>query len=103
MMKKYEIVTHVKAKRFIENLDKNRRARIDRFYDLFEIYGVSLPNRYLKKIAQDVWELRPGDIRLFLRIKGNKGFVVHGIRKKSRKLPKRDLDLAIKRIKKEID
>lgn len=102
MKKKYQILTQVEAKKFIESLDKTRRARIDRFYDLFETYGVFLPSRYLKKIAKNVWELRPGDIRLFLTIKGNEGFVVHGIRKKGQKLPKKDLNLAIKRVKEEI-
>ncbi len=102
MMKKYEIVTHVKVKKFIENLDNTRQARIDRFYELFEEYGVFLPARYLKKVAKNVWELRPGDVRLFLTIKGNKGFVIHGIRKKGQKLPKKELSLAIKRIKEEV-
>lgn len=101
-MKKYQIETHKKAKEFMESLDNARRARIDRFYDLFEIYGMFVPARYLKKIAKNVWELRPGDIRLFLTIKGNKGLVVHGIRKKTQKVPKRDLNLAIKRIKEEV-
>jgi len=101
-MKKYQILTYAKAKDFIESLDNIRKARIDRFYDLFEAYGVALPNRYLKKIAKDIWELRPGDIRLFLAIRGNKAFVVHGIRKKSQKIPKKDLDLAMKRAKSEV-
>ena len=101
-MKSYQIVTFSKVKEFIDGLDKIRRARIDRFYDLFETYGVLLPAKYLKKIAKDVWELRPGDIRLFLTIRRNKGFVIHGIHKKTQKLPKRDLDLAIKRAKEEI-
>lgn len=48
-MKKYQLLTYTKAKEFIGKLDNTRRAKIDRFYDLFEIYGVSLPNRYLKK------------------------------------------------------
>lgn len=37
--------------------------------------------------------------RLFLTIIGNKGYVVHGIYKKSQKTPKKDLELSIKRIK----
>jgi len=53
----------------------------------------------LKKVSSDVWELRPGDVRLFLKIKGNKGFVIHGIYKKSQKIPKKELDLAIRRAK----
>jgi len=56
-------------------------------------------SKYLKKIAKNVWELRPGNIRLFLTIKGNQGYIVHGIYKKTQKTPKKDLDLAIKRIK----
>lgn len=99
MVMNYQIITDSKAKDFIQNLDKVRRARIDRIYDLFEIYGILMPSKYLKKIAKDVWELKPGDVRLFLTLKANKGIVVHGILKKTQKTPKQDLDLAIKRIK----
>lgn len=100
---RYQIVTHIKVKKFLETLDKTRRARIDRFYDLFEEYGRFLGSRYLKKITKNVWELRPGDVRLFLTIRGHKAFVVHAMRKKTQKIPKRDLNLMIKRIKEEID
>lgn len=102
MVKKYQIDTHFKVKKFIEDLDDTRKARIDRLYDLFEEYGPSLSGKYLKKIDRAVWELRPGDVRLFLTIKKNKAFVIHGIRKKSQKIPKKDLNLAIKRIKEEV-
>lgn len=98
----FEIVTFRNVKKFIELLDKQRQARVDRIYYHFEQYGRFLPGKYLKKLTGDVWELRPGDVRLFLAIKGEKGFVVHGIIKKSQKTPKRDLDLAIKRIRDEV-
>lgn len=98
-MKKYQVFTHVKAKKFIDRLDSKRKARIDRFYDLFEEYGPFLPDRYLKKIAENLWELRPGDVRLFLTLKGKKAFVIYGIRKKDQKIPKKELNLALKRIK----
>ena len=101
-MGKYSIITYSKAKEFIGVLDKRRRARVDRIYYLFEEYGFFLPNRYLKKLTAKVWELRPGDVRLFLTIKGDKGYVVHGIYKKTQKTIKKDLDLAIKRIKGEV-
>ncbi|MDP3947944.1 MAG: type II toxin-antitoxin system RelE/ParE family toxin [bacterium] len=101
-MLKYKTITHTKAKEFIDSLDKLRRARVDRIYYLFEEYGRFLPSKYLKKLSRDVWELRPGDVRLFLYIKGNTGIMVHGILKKTQKTPKRDLDLAIKRIKDEV-
>ena len=102
-MKRYQIVTNAKVKKFIEKLDNPRKARVDRFFDLFEEYGVYLPVRYLKKVAKNIWELRPGDVRLFLTIRGHKAFIIHGIHKKSNKIPKKDLDLVVKRIKKEVN
>lgn len=101
-MTKFEIVTLNKAKDFIDSLDKIRKARVDRFYYLFEDYGFNLPDKYLRKVKGDIWELRPGNVRLFLTIKGTTGFVVHAILKKSQKIPKKDLDLAIKRAKEEV-
>lgn len=98
-MSKYQIVTYFKVGKFIEKLDNLRKVRIDRFYDLFEKYGTFLPKRYCKKIAENIWELRPGDIRLFLTIKGKKAFVIYGIHKKTQKIPKKDIKLIKKRIK----
>ena len=98
-MSKYKIITYYKVYDFIENLDEARRARVDRIYYYFEDYGTYLPSKDLKKIGNKIWELRPGDIRLFLTIKGNMAHVVHGIYKKTQKTPKKDLELAIKRIK----
>lgn len=101
-MGKYTIITSVKTKEFIKTLDKQRRARIDRIYYLFEEYGRFLPNKYLKKLTSKVWELRPGDVRLFLAIKNNKGIIVHGVRKKTQKAKKQDINLAEKRIREKV-
>lgn len=97
-MKKYKILVHEEANNFIESLEHKRKARIDRIFDLFEEYGLQLPRRYLKKVTNLLWELRPGDVRLFLGIEGKKGIVVHGIRKKTKKLPKKDINLSKRRI-----
>jgi phage-related protein len=98
-MRRYQIETYREVKKFIDKLNDTRRARVDRFYSLFEEYGIQLPKRYFKKVAPRVWELRPGDIRLFLTLKKNRAFVVHAIYKKSQKIPKKDLKLAVRRIK----
>lgn len=99
---RHTIVTYNKAKEFIESLDRTRKARVDKIYDLFEEYGRFLPSKYLKKIGKNIWELRPGDVRLFLTIKDNNAFVVHGIYKKAQKIPKKDIELAEKRIRLEV-
>jgi len=101
-MRKYILITYNKTKKFIDSLDKVKKARVDRIYYLFEEYGFNLPDKYLRKLASNIWELKPGEVRLFLTIKGNKGFIVHAIHKKTQKTPKKDLDLAIKRIKEEV-
>ena len=98
-MNPYLILTSHKAKEFIEKLDLTRKAKIDRIYNLFKIYGNQLPSKYLKKLNTHLWELRPGDVRLFLTIRGNQGIVIHGILKKTQKTPKNDLELAKKRVK----
>ncbi|MDD5147366.1 MAG: type II toxin-antitoxin system RelE/ParE family toxin [Candidatus Daviesbacteria bacterium] len=98
-MVRYTIITYSKAREFIESLTKEEKARVDRAYYLFEEYGTFLPSKYLKKLKSVVWELRPGNVRLFLTLKGHEAYVVHGIHKKSQKTPKMDLELAIKRIK----
>lgn len=98
-MARYTIITYSKAKEFIESLAKVEKARVDRVYCLFEEYGTFLPSKYLKKLQRVVWELRSGNVRLFLTLKGHEAYVIHGIYKKSQKTPKADLELAIKRIK----
>jgi len=101
-MGKYELLTHKEVDKFVEHLDIARQAKVVSICDLFREYGVFLPGKYLKKVAKNIWELRPGDVRLFLTIRGNKGLVVHAIRKKTRKTTKKDLDLAEERIRKEV-
>ncbi|MEK7521887.1 MAG: type II toxin-antitoxin system RelE/ParE family toxin [Patescibacteria group bacterium] len=96
---KYSTITHRKAQEFILTLDKADRARVDRYYYLFDEYGPTLTTKYLKKLEKDIWELRPGKLRLFLIIKGNVGYVVHGIKKKTQKTPRRELELVRKRIR----
>lgn len=69
-MNKFKLVTFSDPKDFIDSLDRSRKARVDKIYYLFEDYGFYLPGKYLKKLTKLVWELRPGDIRLLLHIKG---------------------------------
>lgn len=99
-MGQYKIITYSKVVNFINSLDTQRKARIDRIYYLFEEYGRFLDIKYLKKLTTSVWELRAGNIRLFLALKGNTGIVVHGCVKKTNKTSQRDLELALQRIKK---
>ena len=71
--------------KFIEKLDLQDHTRISRTRYLFEQYGFSIGQKYIKKITKDLWELRAGKIRLFLCIKGHEAYGVHILYKKTQK------------------
>jgi len=83
---------------FIEKLNYQEHARLNRVRELFEEYSFRIGVKYIKKVTPTgIWELRAGKIRLFLYVKENKAIGVHIIRKKSQKLLKKDIRLAEKR------
>jgi len=82
---------------FLESLSTKDRVRIDRIKELFEDYGFQIGPKYIKKIRDNLWELRAGKIRIFLCIKGEFAYGVHAIYKKTQKLPKQEIRLSIKR------
>lgn len=84
--------------KFIEGLSTQENARLTRIRKFFEEYGFQIGQKYIKKISRaGIWELRAGDVRLFLYVRGNLAFGVHIIRKKSQKLLKKDIEIAEKR------
>lgn len=85
---------------YVSSLSKQDGARLRRIRQLFETYGFQIGPKYIKKIARNLWELRAGNIRLFICAKGNSIYGVHIITKKTQKLLKGDINLAIKRSKK---
>lgn len=86
--------------KYVENLDSEDHARLNRTRQLFEEHGFIVGQRYVKKITKGgLWELRAGKIRLFLFIRRNNAIGVHIIRKKSQKLPLKDVKLAERRCK----
>ena len=84
--------------KIIEKLNYADQARLTRTRKFFEEYGLKIGPKYVKKITRSgLWELRAGNIRLFLCIKESLAFGVHLIKKKSQKLPLNELRLAEKR------
>ncbi|OGM11438.1 hypothetical protein A2Z22_00975 [Candidatus Woesebacteria bacterium RBG_16_34_12] len=84
---------------FLDKAEEKDRARVSRIREFFEEYGFSIGPKYIKKVKSNLWELRAGDIRLFLCIVAEKAIGVHIIHKKSQKLPTKDIKLAEKRSK----
>jgi len=90
---------------FIDGLPTAKaRAKIYRSLDLLAEYGFDLGWPHIKRISGRLWELRiifaRNQYRLFFFQIGKKRLkIVHAIHKKTRKIRKRDLDLALKRMK----
>lgn len=78
----------------------NKDARIQfkqiSFYiDLLAQNGTDLSENITKHLEEDIWELRPGNNRVFYFYYQNDHFVLlHHFRKKTQKTPKRELSRA---------
>ena len=66
------------------------------YIELLQRNGTRLPETITKNIVEDIWELRPGDNRVFYFFFRDNTFVLlHHFRKKSQKTPQREIDRAI--------
>lgn len=66
------------------------------YIELLQRNGTRLPETIAKNIVEDIWELRPGDNRVFYFFFRDNTFVLlHHFRKKSQKTPQREINRAI--------
>ena len=83
-----------------EKSDKSKDARIQYnqlmlHIQLLQNNGTRLPNNITKHIEEDIWELRPGNNRVFYFYYCNDTFVLlHHFRKKTQKTPQREIEKA---------
>lgn len=91
---------HRDVTEFLQSLQKSSLAKAVRMMDLLEKYGASLRMPYSKQIAQNMFELRihgSEEVRLLYTFHLQVAVVLHGYRKKTEKMPKRELALALQR------
>ena len=88
-----------RAEKSIKKFSDKDVAKVLEYIDLFEEFGFSLDQRYLKKIRDSVWELRPKRIRLFIYKGAKSNVLVHVAYKKSQKTSNKDLKIIESRIK----
>ena len=88
--------------KFILKLDAQTQARVLRHLDLLEKYGYKLGMPYSKSLHGGLFELRiTGSKQVRILYCFHKGaiYLLHAFIKKVNKIPKRDINLAIKRLK----
>jgi phage-related protein len=94
-----ELIVDRRVDQFVETLTDIDQGRIAGYLDLFRQYQFTLPSKYLKKLDKNLWELRPGNIRLLLGKVGSRIIVVNGLKKKSQKTPKKEIETAKRRLR----
>ena len=94
-----ELILDKRVDVVVDNLTDIEQGRDLGYLDLFREKKFGLPQRYLKKIDRNLWELRPGNIRLLLGKVGSIIVVVNLFKKKSQKTPKNEIKTARNRLK----
>lgn len=87
---------------FLENLrtkaltSKDSRIQYKQatlYIELLQNNGTYLPETITKHIEENIWELRPGNNRIFYFYNDNNNYVLlHTFRKKTKKTPRREIE-----------
>jgi phage-related protein len=90
---------------FLDNLLKksttSKDARVQHkqiiyYIELLRQNGTNMPSNITKNIVENIWELRPGNNRVFyFYVKKNKFILLHQFRKKTQKTPKHEIEKAL--------
>lgn len=78
--------------------DKDARVQYQQlayYIQLLQDNGTQLPRNIVKPLTDGIWELRPGNNRVFFFFFQNDTYVLlHHIRKKSQKTPRKEIEKA---------
>ena len=91
-----------KVNRYVETLSIDDEAKIKQAISFLENYGPFLRSPFVKKIEKSLFELRiigQNSYRIFFTFKNKIYYLVHIFKKKSQKTPKKEIKLALDRIK----
>lgn len=91
----YEYIKNLQNKNSKEC--KQKLKKITLYIDLLSEYGLMLTEPYIKKISDEIWELRPlRDRILFASWHNNKFVLLTVFMKRTQKTPKREIERAKK-------
>lgn len=95
---KSEIYEYIK--KLNNNKSKENRIKLKKikaYMEMLSIYGLNLSEPYIKKIDNEIWELRPlKDRILFASLHNNKFILLSVFTKKTKKTPKKEIEKAKK-------
>lgn len=88
-------------KKFVSKLDKASKAKMAKEINMLEKHGPNLGMPYSKRLNKQLWELRTGGqqrVRILYCVGEVTICLVNWFVKKSKKLPAREFEKAIKRL-----
>ena len=91
------------VKRFIYSQESRIRTKATHLLDLLEAYGPRLGMPYVKRITNNLYELRirgKEEIRIFFSFKGSYIYLLHVFKKKTQKTPQKEINIALQRLDK---
>ena len=94
-----KVIKDNRVSKFLELLSKTERSRIEGYVSIFCESKFLLTGKYLKKITGNLWELRPGNIRVLFGFAGDTMIIVNIFKKKTQKTPKQEIKIALNRLK----
>ena len=84
---------------YINGLSPRDRVKVNNVLRLLEEFGTVLGMPHARRIEGRLWELRPGDNRLFYFLSSGRRFVIlHGFRKKTMQTPQKEIETALRRM-----
>ena len=95
-------ILDVSLEKFIKSLQKPTIAKVLRMIDLLEKFGQKLGPPHTKKVSARLFELRIAgrqEVRIFYTFHKSKNFLLHGFVKKSQKIPKKEIKVALQKLK----
>lgn len=94
-----DIVVDERVKKVIKSLSKIDRSRVSGYIDLFSVNGFNMTSQYLKKLDNNLWELRPGDIKILFGLIGSNAIFVNIFKKKTQKTPRQEMQTSKSRLR----
>lgn len=84
------------AREFIDSLDDKAAARIDAFIDRLGVYGNRMQGQFVKKLSQEIFELRVKQFDRIFRVlffyqPGKLIVITSGFQKKTQETPSREI------------
>ena len=88
---------------FLDALPPRDRARVVRTIELLKTYGTELGMPYARHLTGKLWELRVSSGRRAYRVlyfahTGHRLVLLHAFSKKTQKTPRREIDVALRRM-----